>query len=427
MTDIKIQKSFGTILRDNPDIENLAKTFPILTGDLLKDVIIPRTFDGRDQWYDYMPPVSEMLECGRGWIFALVECLSTRYNLFTPYQRNILLSSAEPLFCRDNNITDTDKITITDNDSSKKFKECPLCVGSIYYGLKYLFTYGAPMTSCVIYEDFKNLNIKSACEYKSAKEVTNECDIIFTNNRTVCPSSKKAMHRFRCSTFANVENNETTIMKEIYKNGPVVCSYQIFEDFINEYDGKSIYKGPKEGSKLLGGNSGKIVGWGIEKDVPYWIISNSWSYGWGVEGFFKMLRGKNICQVENNIVTLYPDFALSYTIFPDSLKITDSTLLDLRKKIDIDPYNYYEKKTIEEIKTGRVKGNLSNFFNISQIPPINKTNAGEIVKVPFHYIPEHTKGETHISVILILVLIGIILGIITGFLIYRSVDKINNQ
>ena len=77
----------------------------------------------------------------------------------------------------------------------------------------------------------------------------------------------------------------------------------LFEDFINEYDGKSIYKGPKEGSKLLGGNSGKIVGWGIEKDVPYWIISNSWSYGWGVEGFFKMLRGKNICQVENNVVT----------------------------------------------------------------------------------------------------------------------------
>ena len=35
-----IQKSFGTILRDNPDIENLAKTFPILTGDLLKDVIM---------------------------------------------------------------------------------------------------------------------------------------------------------------------------------------------------------------------------------------------------------------------------------------------------------------------------------------------------------------------------------------------------
>ena len=70
---------------------------------------------------------------------------------------------------------------------------------------------------------------------------------------------------------------------------------------------------------------------------------------------------------------------------------------------------------------------MGNFFNISQIPPINKTNAGEIVKVPFHYIPEHTKGETHISVIIILVLIGIILGIISGFLIYRSVDKINNQ
>jgi cathepsin B len=433
MTDNKIQKSFGTILNDNSSIQKLSKSFPTLTGDFLKDIVIPRTFDGRDQWYDYMPPISEMLECGRGWIFSLVECLSSRYNIFTPYQRNVLLSSAEPIFCRDKNITD--QISINDNDSSKKFNECPLCTGSVFYGLKYLFTYGAPMTGCVIYEDFKNLNIKSTCEYKNENEITNECDIIFPNDRTTCPVTSASIvpgkrygfHRFRCSTFANVENNETTIMKEIYKNGPVVCSYQIYEDFINDYDGKSIYQGPKEGSKLLGGHSGKIVGWGIDKDIPFWIISNSWSDKWGLMGYFKMLRGKNICQIEDNIVTLYPDFALDYPIFSDKLKITDPTLIELRNKIDVNPYNYYEKKTLKQIKEGKILGNLNNFYNLSQIPPINKTNAGEVVNIPFHFIPSHSKKETHLTIIIIIIIISIILGILSGFLIYRNLNKINYQ
>ena len=64
----------------------------------------------------------------------------------------------------------------------------------------------------------------------------------------------------------------------------------------------NVYTGPKEGSKLLGGHSGKIVGWGTEKGTNFWIISNSWSDKWGNAGYFKMERGKNVCKIEDNII-----------------------------------------------------------------------------------------------------------------------------
>jgi len=35
---------------------------------------------------------------------------------------------------------------------------------------------------------------------------------------------------------------------------------------------------------MLRGHAVKIIGWGVEKDVPYWLVANSWNSDWGDNG-----------------------------------------------------------------------------------------------------------------------------------------------
>lgn len=86
------------------------------------------------------------------------------------------------------------------------------------------------------------------------------------------------------------------------KNGPVVASFLVYEDFLTYKSG--VYQHVTGNS--LGGHAIKIIGWGVENGTPYWLITNSWNESWGDNGFFKILRGKNHCNIENKVVASIP-------------------------------------------------------------------------------------------------------------------------
>ena len=95
---------------------------------------------------------------------------------------------------------------------------------------------------------------------------------------------------------------EKDIKFDILTTGPVTALMFIYEDFLHYKSGVyHHFVGDFRGKHVV-----KIIGWGIENDIPYWLIANSWNYGWGENGYFKIRRGSNECHIEINIVTGIP-------------------------------------------------------------------------------------------------------------------------
>lgn len=75
------------------------------------------------------------------------------------------------------------------------------------------------------------------------------------------------------------------IKQDIYLYGSVTGAFTVYEDFLNYKSG--IYQ-HLTGS-ALGGHAIKIIGWGFDSGLNYWLCVNSWNDTWGDNGTFKIL------------------------------------------------------------------------------------------------------------------------------------------
>jgi len=105
---------------------------------------------------------------------------------------------------------------------------------------------------------------------------------------------------FGKSAYKLPANNVHAMMSEIYLNGPVQGSFLVYPEFQNYQNGVyRHYSSSNQGRHFI-----KIIGWGLEppNDTPYWIVANSWGPLWGENGFFKILRGSDESEIEENII-----------------------------------------------------------------------------------------------------------------------------
>ncbi|KAG8516404.1 Pro-cathepsin H [Galemys pyrenaicus] len=89
-------------------------------------------------------------------------------------------------------------------------------------------------------------------------------------------------------------DDEQAMVEAVALHGPVSFAFEVTEDFMmyrrGVYSSTSCHKTPDKVNHAV-----LAVGYGEENGVPYWIVKNSWGPQWGMNGYFLIERGKNMC------------------------------------------------------------------------------------------------------------------------------------
>nr|AYV89020.1 cathepsin B1 [Tetranychus truncatus] len=114
-----------------------------------------------------------------------------------------------------------------------------------------------------------------------------------TEESSCLPFSQKCQPmEIKLNRYFKVVNNffeyEHEMRSSIMMDGPVSAYMEIYSDFLSYKSG--IYR--RLNSRSLGASDIKIIGWGTENGVDYWLAVNQWGTEWGEEGFFKLLAGE---------------------------------------------------------------------------------------------------------------------------------------
>jgi len=89
---------------------------------------------------------------------------------------------------------------------------------------------------------------------------------------------------------------------DIQKNGPIEVAFDVYQDFLTYKSG--VYQ--QSSGSLLGGHAVKMIGWGTENGLDYWLCQNSWTTSWGDKGYFKIQKGVDMCGIEDGAVAGLP-------------------------------------------------------------------------------------------------------------------------
>jgi cathepsin C len=264
-------------------VESWRKTALKRTGKLLsslraaqqkpryKGINIPDSFDWRNvSGTNYVSPVRDQGHCGSCYAFATMGMMEARVRVTSKNQDQSVFAPQDIVGC-------------------SRYSQG--CDGGFQYLIgKYSEDFGLTAEQCDPY-----LAEDSKCYNK-------------------CPAGTKRLYGTGYQYVGGFYGgaDERSIMEEIYLNGPVVIGFEVHSDF-KHYSG-GVYKytaaiealnDPHDPHPWIEVNHAVLmIGWGVtETGEKYWIVKNSWSDKWGLDGYFWILRGENNCGVESDVVS----------------------------------------------------------------------------------------------------------------------------
>jgi len=221
----------------------------------------------------FVPPVRAQGSCGSCYVFSTMSSLEARLRIQTNNQDQTLFSKQFPLSCN--------------------FYSEGCDGGYPVLVAKFLHEFEAVPESCFEYTQKTN-TCSNACDYSKNKK-------------------KYTVGKWGYLGGVYGKTTEADMMKEIRARGPIPGNILVHWSFSYYKNGifssKTLKKNAGEISKKTLLDSGRtwakvehsitLVGYGEENGIKYWIGMNTWGTAWGDQGFFKIIRGENECEIES--------------------------------------------------------------------------------------------------------------------------------
>lgn len=146
--------------------------------------------------------------------------------------------------------------------------------GYLDHGMQYLVSIGIVSDKCL--------------PYTSGNGYVGTCPKKCKLTTTVWKKRKAISY----TMFSAINDIKVSLINE----GPVATGFDVYDDFMSYAGG--IYS--RTSDNLLGGQAVKVIGWGIEDGIEFWIAENSWGPAWGESGYFRIAFGE--CNFDSNMI-----------------------------------------------------------------------------------------------------------------------------
>lgn len=219
------------------------------------NAVVPADFDARTRWPGLLHPIRDQQQCGSCWAFSAAEVLGDRVAIAS--------GKASPV------LSPEDMVSCDAGDMG-------CSGGQLSAAWSYLKNTGIVSDACFPYT--AGGGEAPACSKKCA-------DGESWSSSKVRASSSYAI------------NGVDHMQQELMTKGPIQVAFMVYGSFMSYKSG--VYQKHWYEFMPEGGHAVKIVGWGTESAVDYWLVANSWGPTWGLEGFFKIKRGVDHCGIES--------------------------------------------------------------------------------------------------------------------------------